>query len=39
MLRANRHRNRDAIGDDVTRRTQRDFDLEAILTESHETIG
>jgi CPA1 family monovalent cation:H+ antiporter len=32
-------RDRDAIGDDVMRRIQRDLDLEAILVEGHETIG
>ena len=32
-------RDGDAIGDDVMRRIQRDLDLEAILTESDETIG
>jgi CPA1 family monovalent cation:H+ antiporter len=32
-------RDRDAIGDDVMRRIQRDLDLEAILAESDGTIG
>ena len=32
-------RDRDAIGDDVMRRFERDLDLEAILAESDETIG
>jgi monovalent cation/hydrogen antiporter len=32
-------RDRDAIGDDIMRRIQRDLDLEAILLESQETIG
>ena len=31
-------RDRDAIGDDVMRRIQRDIDLEAILVERHETV-
>ncbi|HEY9226209.1 MAG TPA: cation:proton antiporter [Gemmatimonadaceae bacterium] len=32
-------RDRDAIGDDVMRRIERDLDLEAILVEGHETNG
>jgi hypothetical protein len=31
-------RDRDAIGDDVMRRIQRDLDLEALLAESEETM-
>jgi hypothetical protein len=32
-------RDRNAIGDDVMRRIERDLDLEALLAEGDETIG